>query len=143
MSARQRAEACILEIKSWMTVNKLKLNDEKTGFLIHDHQIEVDTASIPASESARNLGIIVDNILCMEDQIRRICEFIYFHIRNTISIKKIYQMKLAAAIIRHALTTSCIDYGNSLLTGITDHLLRKLQLCSKCGCPHPYKDTEN
>ena len=104
MSARQRAEACILEIKSWMTVNKLKLNDEKTEFLIHDHQIEVDTASIPASESARNLGIILDNILCMEDQLRRICEFIYFHIRNTNRIKKMHQMKLAAAI-RHALIT--------------------------------------
>ena len=86
MSASQRAEACIfkLEIKSWMTVNKQQLNDEKTEFLImtskfyqhkiHDHQIKVDTAPIPALESARNLGIIFVKNLCMEDQIRRICE---------------------------------------------------------------------
>ena len=34
MSARQSAEASILEIKSLMNVNKLKLNVEKTEFLI-------------------------------------------------------------------------------------------------------------
>ena len=142
MSARQRAEACILEIKSWMTVNKLKLNDEKTEFLImtskfhqhkiHDHQIKVDTASIPASESARNLGIVFDKNLCMEDQIRRICQSVYFHIRNVNSIRKILSNETAATII-HALITSRIDNGNSLLTGVTDHSLRKLQLAQNAA----------
>ena len=142
MSARQRAEACILEIKSWMTVNKLKLNDEKTEFLImmskfhqhkiHDHQIKVDTASIPASESARNLGIVFDKNLCMEDQIRRICQSVYFHIRNVNSIRKILSNETAATVI-HALITSHIDSGNSLLTGITDHSLRKLQLAQNAA----------
>ena len=46
---------------------------------INDHQIKVDTASIPASESARNLGIVFDKNLCMEDQIRWICQSVYFH----------------------------------------------------------------
>ena len=36
MLARQRAEACILEIKSWMSLNKLKLNDEKDGIPCYD-----------------------------------------------------------------------------------------------------------
>ena len=129
-------------IKSWKTVNKLKLNDEKTEFLImtskfhqnkiHDHQIKVDTASIPASESARNLGIVFDKNLCMEDQIRRICQSVYFHIRNVNSIRKILSNETAATII-HALITSRIDNGNSLLTGVTDYSLRKLQLAQNAA----------
>ena len=83
-----------------MTVNKLKLNDEKTEFLImtskfhqhkiYDHQIKLDTASISASEIARNLGIIFDKNLCMEEQIRRICQSVYFHTRKINSIRKIF-----------------------------------------------------
>ena len=71
MSARKQAEACILEIKSWMSMNKLKLNDEKTEFLImtskyqqhkiQDHSINIGTTTIHASKSARNLGIVFDD----------------------------------------------------------------------------------
>ena len=84
-------------------------------------------ASILASESARNLGIVFDKNLCMEDQIRRVCQSVYFHIRNVNSIRKILSNDTAATII-HVLITSRIDSGNSLLTGVTDHSLRKLQL---------------
>ena len=137
MSARKQAEDCILEIKSWMSMNKLKLNDKKTEFLImtskyqqhkiRDHSINVGTATIHASKSARNLGIVLDDNLCMDQHVKRICQSIYFHIRNVNSIKKILTDETAATII-HALITSRIDNGNSLLTGITDRLLRKLQL---------------
>jgi hypothetical protein len=135
--ARKRAEACILDIKSWMSANKLKLNDEKTEFLIMtskfqmhkicDHTITIDTATITASKCARNLGIIFDNNLCMDQHVKRICQSAYYHVRNVNSIRKILSFDTAAIII-HALITSRIDNGNSLLIGITDHLIRKLQL---------------
>ena len=57
-----------------MSMNKLKLNDDKTEFLImtskyqqhkiQDHSINVDTATIYASKSARNLGIVFDDNVC-------------------------------------------------------------------------------
>ena len=68
----------------------------------------------------------------MEDQIQRICQSVYFHIRNVNSISKILSNETAATII-HALITSRIDNGNSLLTGVTDHSLRKLQLAQNAA----------
>ena len=32
--SRAKIESCIKDIKLWMTVNKLKLNDDKTKFLV-------------------------------------------------------------------------------------------------------------
>ena len=135
-------DACILEIKSWMSLNKLKLNDEKTEFLvmtsrnhqhkIHAHDIKVDSATIHASKSARNLGIIFDNNLCMDEHVKRICQTVYFHIRNVNSIRKNLTTETAATII-HALITSRIDNGNSLLTGISERLLCKLQLAQNAA----------
>lgn len=140
--ARQRAEACICEIKSWMTLNKLKLNDDKTEFLIitskhqqhkiHNDHIQVDSASIHASPSARNLGIIFDNTFSMDAHVKKVCQAIYFQIRNVNSIRKILSDESAATII-HALITSRLDNGNSLLYGINEQHLNKLQLCQNAA----------
>ena len=64
-------------------MNKLKLNDEKTEFLImtskyqqhniQDHSINVGTTTIHASKSARNLGIVFDDNLCMDQHVKRAC----------------------------------------------------------------------
>ena len=63
----------------------------------------------------------------MDEHVKRICQTVYFHIRNVNSIRKIVTTETAATII-HTLITSRIDNGNSLLTGISEHLLCKLQL---------------
>ena len=68
----------------------------------------------------------------MDEHVKRICQTVYFHIRNVNSIRKILTTETAATII-HALITSRIDSGNSLLTGISEHLLRKLQLAQNAA----------
>ena len=35
LATRKRMESCIVDIKSWMTANKLKLNDDKTELISH------------------------------------------------------------------------------------------------------------
>ena len=68
---------CIDEIKSWMTVNRLKFNEEKTEFLvaISDHlkhllppvTLRIGSKIIHPSESVRNLGIVFDTLLGSEN----------------------------------------------------------------------------
>ena len=99
---------------------------------IQDHSINFSTTTIHPSKSVRNLGIVFDDNLCMDQHVKRVCQSVYFHIRNISGIRKILTDETAATII-HALITSRIDNGNSLITGITDRLIRKLQLAQNAA----------
>ena len=135
-ASRARIELCIKDIKLWMTVNKLKLNDDKTEFLVITskyHQskpitdsLQIASSNINASANARNLGIVFDNTLSMENHIKNVCKSTYFQIRNISQIRKVLDDDTAATLI-HALVTSRLDNGNSLLYGITEQQLYKLQ----------------
>ena len=70
---------CVNDVRKWMLVNKLKINDSKTEFLIigSKHQlskITIDSIKIGDSEkrpvtSVKNLGVLIDNNLSMESHI--------------------------------------------------------------------------
>ena len=73
--SRSRIELCIQDINRWMTVNKLKLNNDKTDLLVftarHRPQpmlksIYCGTDLVNASDSARNIGVCFDNLVTME-----------------------------------------------------------------------------
>ena len=64
--------------------------------------------SFPSSIQHSIILGVFDKNLCMEDQIQRICQSVYFHIRNVNSIRKILSNETAATII-HAIITSRID----------------------------------
>ena len=135
-ASRSLIESCIKDIKSWMTTNKLKLNDDKTEFLVitskHNQSkyctdsLQIATSMIKPTASARNLGIVFDNILAMDNHIKNVCKSTYFHIRNLYEIRKILDQDTASLLV-HALITSRLDNGNSLLYGITDKQINKLQ----------------
>ena len=71
-NAIQSMETCISDVKSWMTHNKLRLNDDKTEALVVCSQrmsaslslpesLSVGNASVPFSKSAKNLGVTIDS----------------------------------------------------------------------------------
>ena len=135
LSSKIRMEKCILEIGNWLMLNKLKLNSDKTELiLVHSryhlmpplNYIMVGDEKVVPTVSARNLGVIFDEWIKLEEHINSICKSAYYHIRNISRIKK-YLPRNCLEIIIHAFITSRLDYCNSLLYGVPKYMLQKLQ----------------
>ena len=110
--ALEKINLCISDIRTWMIKNKLKIN--------------VGNTEINPSLSARNLGVIFDSHLNLESHINSVCRSAYFHLRNIRSIRNILTDNACSQLI-HALVTVRIDYCNSLLYGLPDCSLSRLQ----------------
>ena len=129
-------EDCIRDIRFWMLNNGLKLNDDKTEFLIigTSQQLgKLDNISIRVGDSnihpvpiARNLGSWFDSRLSMATHITKICASSFYYIYNIRRIRK-YLTQQSTETLVHAFVTSRLDYCNGLLYGLPDCLLNKLQ----------------
>jgi hypothetical protein len=118
-----------------MLNNDLKLNDDKTEFLIigTSQQLEkLDNISIRVGDSdvhpvpiARNLGSWFDSRLSMATHITKICASSFYYIYNIRRIRK-YLSQQSTETLVHAFITSRLDYCNGLLYGLPDCLLNKL-----------------
>ena len=136
-SVSSRMEACIKDIKVWMSSNRLKINDDKTEFMVitspyyRNHcpisDIAVGDSTVSATTQARNIGVIFDNVMNMDKQVAFICKSASYHLRNIRAIRK-YLTADATKKLVHAFVTSRIDANNSLLYGIPAVKLRPLQL---------------
>ena len=89
--------ACTDDIKTWMTENQLKLNDDKTETLLFPlkpstvslpDSITPGSHNIPFSDSARNLGFILDSKLSMKKHVIKICQIAYFELKRISPIRR-------------------------------------------------------
>ena len=109
-----RIEACLQDIGTWMSLNKLKLNGDKTELLVIGSGnlsasklssfTAIDGSVIQPSHSARNIGVIFDNKLNMERQVSAICKSAFFHIQNISRIRKFLSVSSTKALV-HAFVT--------------------------------------
>ena len=134
--AIRRMEACIMEIRSWMTNNLLKLNDSKTEFMIlgtdrdvakvSEQSLLVGDSVVLPSETVRNIGAMFDRALTMRAQVNSTVKSCYAQIRSISKIRK-YLTVDSTKTLTHAFVTSRLDNMNSLLYNIPECLLTKLQ----------------
>ena len=131
-----KVQLCVAEIKSWMTRNMLKLNDDKTEILFisspyyHDQvsvdSVQIGNTAVAPTTSARNIGIIFDEHMSMNDQISHVCKSVHYQLRNLGAIRKFLSQDSCLKLV-HAFISSRLDYGNALLYGIPDCQIRRLQ----------------
>ena len=135
--AKQQMEDCIGNVNSWMLLNKLKLNGDKTEFMIigrkaYTNKISVPSMLVGGSEvvpvvSARNIGAMFDDQLNMNNQLKSISKGANYYIHIISQIRKYLNQKAAESLV-HAFVTSRLDCGNSLLAGKSEAAVKRLQL---------------
>ena len=84
------------------------------------------------SKKVKNLGVIFDSSMTMEDHVNNVCKTSYYYIRLLGKLQK-FLSKEAAAMVTHAFVTSRLDYCNSLFYGISKTLATKLQHVLNCA----------
>ena len=131
---------CVAAIRSWMSEDKLKLNDDKTEFLLVGTRqqlakvcikdIKVDCVEISPSSSVRNLGVWFDSSLNISEHMTKLCASAFFscffYLYNIRCIRK-YLSKDSAETLVYAFISNRSDYGNSLLFGLPQYQIQTLQ----------------
>ena len=86
----------------------------------------VGYSNIVSSNSARNLVVIFDKCIKLDYHMSSVCKSTYFHLRNIGGIRNILSNDACAQLI-HSLVTVRLDYCNSILYGLPDNSLYRLQ----------------
>ena len=95
-------------------------------------RVHVGNNQIDPSTTARNIGVIFDSQLNLESHINSVCRSAYFHLRNIRSVRSMLTDDASSQLI-HYLVTVRIDYCNSLLYGLPDQSLNRLQRILNTG----------
>ena len=129
-------EGCVKEITAWMLCDKLKINDDKTEFVIvgtrqqlskvHVDSLAVGDAQVSPVQSVKNLGTWIDSNMSLQVNINNTCKAAYYYITNVRRIRK-YLSNQATQTLCHALIIGRIDYCNSILYGLPAKQIAKLQ----------------
>ena len=126
-----------LDVKSWMTLNRLQLNDEKTEAMLVmskrasnsgliPQSMRIGDTAVDFSDFVKNLDVTLDSSSSMHQQVTNTCTAAYIELRRTRSICQ-YSTVDATKTLISAFVLSRLDYCNALLCGIAQYLLDRLQ----------------
>ena len=125
------------DVTKWLSVNKLKLNPDKTEFILFSSKNVhtklgkffpvniLGTLLLPA-EAIRNLGVWFDSDFYFSCHVRNICKACFVHIRDLKRLRG-YLTHEAALLAANVLVGSRLDYCNSLFRSLSALDLRRLK----------------
>jgi hypothetical protein len=131
-----RVSWCVDDIASWMQSNRLKLYTDKTEVLWcatsrRQHQLpttptRVGNDHIMSSASVRDLGVCLNADLSMRSHVHNTVSKCFAMLRPLRSIRRSVPASAYQTLIVSLVLTK-LDYGNAVLSGLSAHLIRRLQ----------------
>ena len=137
-------QKCAEDVRRWMILNKLRVNDDKTEFLIiapkqyHtmlqglNVNIMVGQASVAPCSSVRDLGAFLDQHMTMIPHVSNVVQGMYTNIRKIARIRHNLD-QLTCATLTSALVLSRLDFHNGLLVNLPNATLQPLKLAQNAA----------
>ena len=127
---------CIREVRRWMTLRMLKLNDDKIEMIIFisKHHLKlygvcsmtIGADIISPVDCVRNLGVNMDQHLTMTHHMTAVYAACNYHLYRLSSIRHYLTTEATKSAI-NALVTSRLDYCNSFLVNLPASQILRLQ----------------
>ena len=131
-------QSYLASVQSWKSMNKMKLNPDKTEFLLIGNErqrskylsmfpVELFSVKIFPAKSAQNVGVIFDESVTYCSHTSSSLQLMLNHMWDLWRVRRRLDLD-SAKVFATALVSSRLDYCNSVLSGIADTDLTKLQL---------------
>jgi len=127
---------CMESMAQWMASNRLKLNPAKTDFLRcatcrRQHQLSCEAlmfggVTIQPSSTVRDLGVILDPELSLGPHINHLVSWCFHQLCRIKSSVRALPTEAAKTVV-NSFVVSRLDYCNSLLAGVPQYQLNRLQ----------------
>ena len=88
--------------------------------------MNINGTCIKFSPSVRNLGVTLDSTLSLHQHVMNVCRVVYLELRRISSIRNLLSVDAVKTLVC-SLVLSCLDYCNSLLVGLPQYLIKRLQ----------------
>ena len=135
--AFNKLNSCLLDVQKWMSSSMLKLNPDKTEFIIFGSHAQLKKLDpyLPVkifgnfmhpAVVVKNLGVWFDANFSFANHVRNICKTCFIQIRDLRRVRK-HLTDEAAILASNALVSSRLDYCNSLFRSLSSLNMRKLQ----------------
>ena len=136
-TAFTQLQQCLSHVQSWMGSNKLKLNPDKTEFILFGSSsqraklascfpIDILGSKLCPTDTVRNLGVYFDSGFTFSKHVSSICKSCFMHLRDFRRIRR-HLPKIVAVALANALVRSRLDYCNSLFRSLSCRDLRRLE----------------
>ena len=136
-AAFDKLNRCLQDVKEWMSVSKLKLNPDKTEFLLFGTKkqrerlnvcfpIDILGNPLHPTKSVRNLGVWFDSDFSLSKHVANVCKSCFIQLRNFRNIRQ-FLTHDAAVLVANAFVSSRLDYCNSLFRSLSKFNLHRLQ----------------
>ena len=132
----QRFTSCVERIDAWMRSNRLRMNADKTQLVwlgtrqqlakLTTTEFSLLSSTVKPSSTVLDLGVHIDGQLTMADHVTALLRSCLFQLRQLWMVRSSLTLEATKTLV-HAFVSTRLNYCNSLLYGISDGLLTKLQ----------------
>ena len=140
----QKLKNCLNDIQNFMFANKLKLNPDKTEFILIGSRknrnqllphipINILGNQVSPAQSVRSLGVVFDSNFTFSNHVSQVIKSTRVQARDLYRIRPLLDLNTSMLLV-NALVSSRLDYCNSLFLSLTDYELRRLQLVQNSLC---------